>query len=320
MSTQVEPGPAPGADEPPVVLRWRRYGHDRLYVKGADGSDLGFWDLKTDVGHPAQPAAAVAVSEAVARWKAQQALAQDEVAATPAPPAVTGDPVQVDPPLAPGAPALAAEVLPEPWIDLSTNVPGEGVRDMAHAAHQAAPVRNTLARVLGVKTTERAWRIGADGEEKVAARLGKLARKDPRWRFLHSIPVGHRGSDIDHLAIGPGGVFTINTKHHPGAKLWVGGSTFLVDGHRQPYVRNARFEAARAADLLSDAVGRAVPVDGLIVPVNAAELVVKSQPTGVHVVPRMQIASWLARLGNVLDEDQVAAIHDQARRSTTWRR
>ena len=319
MSTQVEPGPAPGADEPPTVLRWRRYGHDRLYVKTADGSDLGFWDLKTDVAHPAQPAAADAVSGAVARWKAEQVAPAPEVAPTAVPGAAERVGAVLGQTPEPDAPALPAEVLAQPWIDLSTNVPGEAVRDMAHAAHHAAPVRNTLARVLGVKNSERAWRIGADGEEKVAARLARVARKDPRWRFLHSIPVGHRGSDIDHLAIGPGGVFTINTKHHPGAKLWVGGSTFLVDGHRQPYVRNARFEAARAAELLSDAVGRVVPVDGLIVPVNAAELVVKSQPTGVHVVPRMQIASWLTRLGDVLDDDQVAAIHDQARRSTTWR-
>jgi len=59
------------------------------------------------------------------------------------------------------------------------------------------------------------WRIGADGEEKVAARLAKLVKKDPRWRSLHAIPVGENGSDIDHLVIGPGGTFTLNSKHHP---------------------------------------------------------------------------------------------------------
>ncbi|KQT90974.1 hypothetical protein ASG49_13715 [Marmoricola sp. Leaf446] len=191
---------------------------------------------------------------------------------------------------------------------------------MAVAAHQAAPVKSVLARVLGVHTEERGWRIGADGEEKVAAKLAKVAARDPRWRFLHSIPVGTRGSDIDHLAVGPGGVFTINTKHHPGAKIWVGGNTFLVDGHKQPCVRNARFEASRAAELLSECVGFAVPVGGLLVTVNAGDFVVKAQPTGVHVVLRMQVAKWLLRLGPTLDEEQVDAIYDVARRSTTWRR
>lgn len=323
MSTQAEPTPTPTTDGPPVVLRWRRYGHDRLYVKDAGGHDLGFWDLATDLGHPVDPDSAVVVSEAVARWKARQAAPAVDRGAV-AGVALDGPVVSAETRREPGPPPVTpvppVEVLVQPWTDLSTNVPGEGVRDLAVAAHQAAPVRNTLARVLGVKTSERAWRIGADGEERVAARLAKVARKDPRWRFLHSIPVGHRGSDIDHLAIGPGGVFTINTKHHPGAKLWVGGTTFLVNGQRQPYVRNARHEAARAADLLARAVGFAVPVEGLIVPVNASEVVVKSQPIGVHVVPRMQVAAWLSRLGDTLDEQQVEAIHEQARRSTTWRR
>ncbi|MGA5029945.1 nuclease-related domain-containing protein [Streptomyces cellulosae] len=33
------------------------------------------------------------------------------------------------------------------------------------------------------------------------------------WRALHSIPLANK-VDIDHLLIGPGGVFSINTKHH----------------------------------------------------------------------------------------------------------
>lgn len=81
-------------------------------------------------------------------------------------------------------------------------------------------MRTFLARVLMVHTEERAWRIGADGEEKVGAQLDKLIQRDPRWRAIHAIEVGERGSDIDHLVIGPGGVYSLNAKHHPGAKVW----------------------------------------------------------------------------------------------------
>lgn len=183
----------------------------------------------------------------------------------------------------------------------------------------AAPVKSVLARVLGVHSDERAWRIGADGEEKVAAQLAKLVRKDARWRVLHAIPVGTRGSDIDHLVVGPAGVFTINAKHHPGAKVWVGGNTVMVDGFKQPYVRNSRHEAARASKLLTHACGFAVHVEGLIVTVNAGDVVVKSQPEGVSVVPRMQVAKWLRRHGEIHDESSVDTIYEAARRSTTWR-
>ena len=206
-----------------------------------------------------------------------------------------------------------------PWIDLGTNRPGAEAREQAVAARDAAPVKTFLARVLDKNTDERSWRIGADGEEKVAARLAKVARKDPRWRFLHAIPVGDRGSDIDHLVIGPGGIFTVNAKHHPGAKIWVGGDTFLVNGNRQPYIRNSRHEAARAARLLTSACGFPVHVEGVVVTVNADDLTIKKAPADVHVVPRMQVTRWLRRHGDILGSDVLEQIFDAARRSTTWR-
>ena len=180
-------------------------------------------------------------------------------------------------------------------------------------------MKSLLARALRVHTDERAWRIGADGEELVAAQLDKVARKDPRWLFIHAIPVGTRGSDIDHLIVGPGGVFTVNTKHHPKAKIWVGGNTLLVDGHKTTHIRNSRHEATRAATLLTTACGFPVHVDGLIVTVNAADITVKAPPDGVNVVPRMQVATWLLRHGDIYSADTVHAIYDAARRSTTWR-
>jgi hypothetical protein len=50
-------------------------------------------------------------------------------------------------------------------------------------------VRTMLARVLGVRTDERAWRLGARGEQTVAKQLAKL---EPLWRVLHDVPVGDR--------------------------------------------------------------------------------------------------------------------------------
>ena len=45
----------------------------------------------------------------------------------------------------------------------------------------------------------------------MGAELNRLGRHG--WRVLHSIRLANR-VDIDHLPIGPGGVFSINTKHH----------------------------------------------------------------------------------------------------------
>lgn len=176
-----------------------------------------------------------------------------------------------------------------------------------------------LARVLGVQSDERAWRIGADGKEKVAAQLEKVAKKDPRWRYLHAIAVGDRGSDIDHLLIGPGGIFTVNAKNHRGAKMWVGGNISMVNGHRQPYVRNARYEAERAAKLLSAICGFPVHVQWLIVTVNAQDVVIKREPEGVNVTWRNNLVKWLLRHGDIHGPDTLDAVYEAARRSTTWR-
>ena len=324
-----------------VVTRWRRYGHDRLYVRAPDGTDLGWWDLTAGQVHARTPEREATVATAAAEWLAEQGgaapaggpdasvvsadqhLADQHPAAQPpaAPPVVetVADPGPADPgPADPGpadpGPAAAGPV----DVDLALTRPGAAARARAEAARDAAPVRTFFVRLLGVRTEERAWRIGADGEEKVASKFDKLIRKDPRWRVLHAIPVGSRGSDIDHLLVGPGGVFTVNTKHHPGAKIWVADGTVMVNGRRHPYIRNSRHEAARAARLLTAACGFPVSVEGVIVAVRADAVTVKSPPDGVHVVPRIQVVRWLRRRTEVHSPAAVDAIYAAARRSTTW--
>jgi hypothetical protein len=190
-------------------------------------------------------------------------------------------------------------------------------REQAVALRTAAPMRTLLGRVLGAKTDERAWRIGADGEESIGKQLAKLG---DRWKSLHAVPVGDRGSDIDHVVIGPTGVYTINTKHHPNAKIWVGGNTLMVNGQRQPYVRNSRFEAERAAKFLTAAAHETVAVMAVIAFVNPSDFTVKKQPDGdVHVLTRMKLRPWLQSRPYVLSERQVDALYAVARLPDSWR-
>jgi hypothetical protein len=306
-----------------TATRWKRYGKDRVYVNRPDGSRVGWHDVITGEDHLEQPGLQEEFTQLVAH----------ALGAPPgAPPATPDGPTALAPAPTASAPATtppvdhgpaeddrsSAEAGATTWCDLASQRPGAAARAQAAALQREAPFRTALARALRVHTDERAWRIGADGEEKVGGRLAKLAKKDSRWRSLHAVPVGDRGSDIDHLVIGPAGVFTMNTKHHPRAKIWVGGDTVLVNGRRQPYVRNSRFEAKRASRLLSDAHGAAVTATGVIVPVQADELVIKKPPADVHIVNRMRLVSWLRSLPEVLDEAALDGIFDVARRSSTW--
>ena len=207
-----------------------------------------------------------------------------------------------------GAPPIAT--------DLATNVAGAAARAKRDEVRAAAPVFHLLARVFRVHTDERARRVGAKGEMKVGLELDRLG---PSWRVLHAVGVGERGSDIDHVVIGPAGVFTLNTKTHPSAKAWIGDRAVMVNGQRTNYVRNSRFEGRRAAGLLSAACGHPVDVTPVIVFVDLADITEKGMPTDVYVTTRRRLLRWLTSLPTVLDGSTVDAIYAQARLSTTWR-
>ncbi|MGZ6870341.1 MAG: hypothetical protein ACXVHI_08580, partial [Frankiaceae bacterium] len=167
------------SDEDLVVNRWRRYGKDRLYVETTDGAKVGFWDFVTETAHPETADCESALLEAVANWKSVTGTSEAGAAAgvparegPTAPPASMADgPVAPEPLTHGGDASLAVPVLDipadpvRPWVDLAANRAGAEAREQARAARDAAPVRTVLARVLGVHTNERAWRIGADGEE-----------------------------------------------------------------------------------------------------------------------------------------------------------
>jgi hypothetical protein len=53
---------------------------------------------------------------------------------------------------------------------------------------------------------------GATGEEHVGSLLEQLAGAG--WRVIHDVTLGH--GNVDHILIGPAGVFTVETKSHQG--------------------------------------------------------------------------------------------------------
>jgi hypothetical protein len=171
-----------------------------------------------------------------------------------------------------------------------------------------------LAKALGVHTDERAWRRGAAGEEEVARQLDKLG---PSWRVIHSVPVGSNDTDIDHVVIGPPGVFTLNTKNHLGKRVTVYEYAIYVGGAQQPYIAKSRAEGKRGSKLLSCACGFGVVVHPVVV-IMADELVVKGSPKQVDVVGRRRIAEWLDRRPSLLSPERIEAIYAVARRRSTW--
>jgi hypothetical protein len=205
--------------------------------------------------------------------------------------------------------------------DLATRRAGTGPAQRARQLRIRNPVLRWLARAAGIRTRDQAWRIGAAGEVKVGARLDRLRRHG--WRVLHSVPLG-KGGDIDHLIIGPSGVFTANTKHHRHARVTVGRSVVFVRGYPVTHVGKALREASRVQAALSSALGQAVPVQPLVI-IHGASVSrwLGRRPRGVKVLPSWA-ATWWLRMPSYgpgrQSQVDIEAIYAVARDPATWRR
>ena len=102
------------------------------------------------------------------------------------------------------------------------------------------------------------------------------------WKVIHSVPIGTSDTDIDHVVIGPPGVFTLNTKNHLGGRVTVTSKAIYVNGSFQPYLAKSRAEGKRATKILTTSCGYEVIAKPLIV-VMADELKIKGLTEGVHI-------------------------------------
>ena len=135
-----------------------------------------------------------------------------------------------------------------------------------------------------------AWRRGAVGERRTAHLMAPLGRHG--WAVLHDLAVPGSHANLDHLVIGPGGVFVIDSKQYrgrlqldPSGRLWHGRYPLA------PALGAVSFEADQAAQ---------VPWGKVIT-------------QGVRVVSARRLPSMLRQLPAVLGPERVADVASQAR-------
>ena len=132
--------------------------------------------------------------------------------------------------------------------------------------------------------------MGADAEQWTAAELSKL---DHRWEVFHDVPLSQ--SNVDHVAIGPGRVYAIETK-------WTSRSDL------DRFLKGATWQAARqatelSAELRSRGAGREVrPLLVVWGPGIADRLGEKPQAVNnVPVVAGHHAEVWRERMAGALD-------------------
>ncbi|HYM45277.1 MAG TPA: nuclease-related domain-containing protein [Solirubrobacteraceae bacterium] len=128
---------------------------------------------------------------------------------------------------------------------------------------------------------------GAAGEEQVGSLLDDLCAHG--WRVIHDASLGN--GNVDHIVIGPAGVFTIETKSHPGPV-------------RVARVHGATLNQAQAQRRAIERV-TGLEVEPLLVFSRAWVDRPLARRKGVRVLPARMLAGYLDRCAVRLSPEQM---------------
>jgi Nuclease-related domain len=134
---------------------------------------------------------------------------------------------------------------------------------------------------------------GATGEEHVGGLLDGLGSKG--WNVIHDASLGH--GNVDHILIGPAGVFTVETKSNPGPV-------------RVARVHGATLKQAQAQRKAIERV-TSMEVEPLLVYSRAWVDRPLARRKGVRVLPARMLAGYLDRRSAMLSPEQVQRTHEQ---------
>ncbi|MGN6760212.1 MAG: nuclease-related domain-containing protein [Leifsonia sp.] len=161
------------------------------------------------------------------------------------------------------------------------------------------------------------WYQGALGEIEVGKFLGALG---PEWFVRHSVPIGADTKDVDHLVIGPGGVFAINTKHHAGASIWIGDHVLRVNNANTHHLKAAQGDSLDVSRRLSGKVGFPVPVTPVIAVLDSRAI--KDGRAGlnrsVSVLDARNVVAWLIAQPAQVSQTKIELIKLAAEEPMTW--
>jgi hypothetical protein len=159
-----------------------------------------------------------------------------------------------------------------------------------------------------VSQDARNWQRGARGEQHTARQLRRLLPHG--WVLFHDLAIPNSRGNIDHLVIGPGGVFLVDSKN------WRGRLAFAPDGTlwHGSYPLTATlatigFEARAIAGALAVpglAVEPLLVVHGSTIPWGEQYL------GGIAILPARRLVATLLALPPLLTDQQVTQVAQRA--------
>ncbi|MFE2141904.1 nuclease-related domain-containing protein [Streptomyces sp. NPDC059456] len=302
-----------------TVHPWKKHGKDRLYVNLPDGTAVAWADRATKtvtvrIRTYQDEALALLRRHLGDGLTISPTPAPTREPRPPAPSRQQGQPRHGTPGHRPERPASLPPLTPSE--DLARNRPGSRVVGMI-AERGPSTVQRLKAKLLRQPSDWDSWYAGLEGERRVGRELERLAPFG--WRVLHGIEKGN-GGDIDHLLIGPGGVFSINTKNHRGSSVWIGDSMAKVNGGPpRPYAAASQAEADFVRRVLGRYCAFEVPVEPVLVFVGITSLNRAATQYAVRIYQEREVAA-LGPLAGKLTAEQVERVHAVARHRRVWLR
>ncbi|MGW0390927.1 nuclease-related domain-containing protein [Streptomyces sp. NPDC003042] len=253
-----------------------RAGRGRLYVSGPDGRAVAWYDRLTN---------RISVLADDRRGAVLAALR----------PYLTGD-WTIGPPPVPTPAELRRLALP-PDDDLAPNRPGEALLGELDHGSPGTRARHRLRQAL-------------QAQQRMGAELDAL--EPAQWRVLHSIRLPGLGL-LDHLLIGPPGIFCIRTVAGRRQRARVG-DLLLTVGRAEPrpdprWIRRAALCAGRALS---------APVVPVLALADASRVEVAATVRDIRVLQPPTAAAALTTAPATLKPPDVEALFGLARAHPTW--
>lgn len=169
-------------------------------------------------------------------------------------------------------------------------------------------------KVQNLSRRRRQLRLGLDGELATGEELNQLMRDG--YTVYHDLPADH--FNVDHVVIGPAGVFAVETKTRTkparngknGHRVLVRGSVLEFPGFvDDETIGQAKAEARWLSNMLTKGVGKAVSVAPVVS--LPGWLVERTSPNGVTVINPKETRKLLLGKSAILDDQTIRQISFQ---------
>lgn len=171
--------------------------------------------------------------------------------------------------------------------------------------------------VLRARThsTVPAWRRAAVAERQTEAQLKRMERGG--YRSLHARAIPESEAQIDHLVVGPTGVYAVDSEK------WDKRLPVRVQSHRKlfhgpfnqkPRLDEARWEASRASELIGEALGREVTIIPSLAIYGPAIPWKVLTVRDVDVFDGSRVRKWITKRERSLTDAEIDEIYEAAER------